>query len=458
MDQDQRISPGDFYTDTVLPALAERLDHAFPEFGWRRDNRGWVATNQETTRRLLGVRADRIVAHGYAPQGFLVHGGQPVLWTAYLNGGSVPRGSEFVRTVRDLAHRAGIDPTPLERPVPRDRRTDLLDDFFALSRQELAARNGSDGRTYLERRGLPPDSIERSGLGIVPQPTQVRHALHEAGYTESEIAESNLLADSRWPGRLCGAWRDQSGRVRTFWARSIDDDASPNSRYLYLRGASRTNLPPYGLSDALAGSSETRHELVLVEGVFDVHQLRSRGINNVAAVGGTAVRTEIFERLVRVGVHRVTLCFDNDQAGRAATERAVEQAARAKESPSIHVVDPKDFGAAKDPDEIVSKRGAKAWHEILEQRKCGITWRAAQLLGDVTFESPPETRRRALDNVGSWLGTLPPRLALEQEDAVRTVSERAGYSAEAATRSFRARFWVEPGRNRQPGMATPISR
>src|SRR6478672_5354218 len=75
----QRI--GDFYTEVVLPALAERLDSAFPEFGWKRDARGWVATNEEMTHRALGVRADRVVAHGDAPPGFLVHGGPMVRWT-----------------------------------------------------------------------------------------------------------------------------------------------------------------------------------------------------------------------------------------------------------------------------------------------------------------------------------------------------------------------------------------
>ena len=63
---------GDFYGEVVLPALAERLDTPFPEFGWERDGRGWVATNEEMTHRALGIRAERVVAHGHAPQGFLV--------------------------------------------------------------------------------------------------------------------------------------------------------------------------------------------------------------------------------------------------------------------------------------------------------------------------------------------------------------------------------------------------
>jgi hypothetical protein len=59
----------DRYEDEVLPVLTERLDTAFPEFGWRRDANGWVATNEEFTHTALGARADRVVCHGAAPRG-----------------------------------------------------------------------------------------------------------------------------------------------------------------------------------------------------------------------------------------------------------------------------------------------------------------------------------------------------------------------------------------------------
>src|SRR4051812_2652122 len=143
----------DFYTELVLPALAQRLDQAFPEFGWRRDARGWVATNEEHTHARLGVRAERVVAHGPAPRGFLVHGGEPMLWTAYLAGGEPPRGAEFVRVVGELAERAGVDAAPIERGAPRDRRAELLEEFFKLAQRELVIDRGAPAREYLGSRG-----------------------------------------------------------------------------------------------------------------------------------------------------------------------------------------------------------------------------------------------------------------------------------------------------------------
>jgi hypothetical protein len=302
----QRV--GDFYSEVVLPALSTRLDAAFPEFGWKQDPRGWVATNQEMTHRVLGVRADRVVAHGAAPPGFLVHGGEPMPWTAYLNGGEVPRGDAFRSVVRELAERAGVDSSPIERAQPRDRRQELLHDFFRLSRAELQSERGVAARSYLVRRGFPTAEIEQVDLGLVPGELLAKSALQAAGYTELEIAESGVLADGRWPGRLCGAWRNEQAWIGTLWARSLQDtDAA--SRYLYLRGASRSGLPPYGLSDILRLPLRDRREITLVEGLIDVHHLRSKGFPSVAAIGGARVQVEGLRRLGRLGIGSVVLAW-----------------------------------------------------------------------------------------------------------------------------------------------------
>lgn len=441
----EQLSVTDFYTDSVLPVLSERLDQAFPEFGWRRDARGWIATNEEHTHSRLGVRAERVVAHGPAPRGFLVHGGEPTLWTAYVSGGAVPRGQEFVRAVKDLAARAGVDSAPIERAAPRDRGADLLRDFFELSKAEFLSGAGAQARSYLGQRGFSDDAIVGSGLGVVPAAARTRETLRGGGYRPEEIAAAGIVADSRWPGRLCGGWRTDHGRIGTLWARTLEGETAAETRYLYLRGASRTNLPPYGLSEVIAGSRHARRELVLVEGFIDFHQLRARGFENVAALGGTSSNRQTFERLSKLGVETVTLCLDNDQAGRAATTRAVENSARAQRSPTVYVVSPERLGTAKDPDELVRTEGTDAWSSLLTTRECGIGWRARQLVADVGPEGSLDERRAALSRAGEWLGSLPARLSLEQEDAVRMIAEQCGYSVPAVERAFRARYWRQVG-------------
>jgi len=424
----------------------ERLPQVFPEFGWRRDAHGWVATNYQHTKARFGVRADRVVAHALPlpPRGLYIHGeDRVVLWTEYVNGGTVPKRADFIRAVKEIAERAGVDPSPLDRAQPRDRRSDLLQAFFDHCQRELSSERGAQARAYLEQRGFPPDAIEENGLGLVPAAECTRELLERKGYGAGEIKASGVLADSRWTGRLCGAWRDDYGGIGTLWARGLDKAIDAETRYLYLRGAVRTNLPPYGLPDASHGGDGVPREIVVVEGLIDVHQLRARGIENVTALGGTSIRPQVFERLRRRGIEAVTLCLDNDNAGRRATARAVEQSARAADGPTVHVIDPAALAPSKDPDEFVRQRGAGAWPELLATRICGIEWRARELAAGISRESSAAERRAALGRAGRWLGTLPPRLALEQEDALHAVADLCGYSVPAVRRAFQIRFFRE---------------
>src|SRR5215204_4285854 len=72
------------------------------------------------------------------------------------------------------------------------------------------------------------------------------------------------------------------------------------------RGATRSGLPPYGLSEVLRLAPADRHGLLLLEGLIDVHNLRSDGFPNVAAVGGARAQFNVVMRLRRLGF--VLLC------------------------------------------------------------------------------------------------------------------------------------------------------
>ncbi|MBA2475867.1 MAG: toprim domain-containing protein, partial [Actinobacteria bacterium] len=194
-------------------------------------------------------------------------------------------------------------------------------------------------------------------------------------------------------------------------------------------------------SEVIASSRDAHRELVLVEGLIDFHQLKARSFENVAALGGTSTNPRTFERLRKLGVETVTLCLDNDEAGRTATMRAVENSVRAQRSPTVYVISPERLDVAKDPDVLVRSQGTDAWRTLLTKRECGIVWRAGQLVADVEPNGSLDERREGLSRAGTWLGALPARLSLEQEDAVRAVAKRCGYTVEAVERAFRARYW-----------------
>jgi DNA primase len=437
----QRPSVADFYEREVLPALMGRLDQAFPEFGWRRDARGWVATSAEYTRSMLGARPDRVVCHGEAPRGFLIHGQGAVLWTTYLNDGQPARGRDFVSAVRALAERAGVDVGSLDHaPTPAERRAALLEEAFAAARRELASERGCDARAYLERRGIASERVCDVELGVMPSHDRVRLALLGAGYTRSEIDASYVLADNRWPGRIVGAWRDEHQHVRSLWARTIDPLDS--ARYLYLRASARGGDLPYGISTlSNASRGAALRDLVLVEGVLDVHVLRAHEIANVAALGGSTASRSLFGHLDALGVERVLLAFDNDSAGRASASRAIDAAVRGVRSPDAWVLDPDLLAPYKDPGDLVAHTGAEGWCAVSAAPIDGVTWRALELTGPLDQQHSQIARRAALGRAASWLGTLPPRLAVEQTAALNIVADTLGHDREAVQRTFRARYW-----------------
>ncbi len=442
-----RTGIADFYERDVLPALTRRLDAAFPEFAWVRDPQGWHATNQAFTHATLGVRADRVVCHGDAPRGFLIHGHGATLWTTYLNDGHPARGREFIAAVRTLAERAGLDTSSLERPPTSiERKANLLHDTFVLCRRELTSDRGVQARAYLESRGIPAQRAADSGLGLMPDANRIRLALASHGYSDAEITNAPITADSRWTGRIVGAWRDRHSRVATLWARTLEPAA--DDRYLYLKGTARPDTVPYGLSTLLASGSRTEtRDLLLVEGVIDVHILRAHAIDNVAALGGTATNSRLFETLADLGIANVTLALDNDQAGKTATTRAIEAAANAARSPLVWVINPDLLDNAKDPGELIRDRGRESWTRATAAPVCGITARALELTGPLADLRHEPGRRAGLARANAWLGTLHPRYSIEQTAALDTVAKTLGYDPEAVRRTFRASHWLkEPER------------
>jgi DNA primase len=184
-----------------------------------------------------------------------------------------------------------------------------------------------------------------------------------------------------------------------------------------------------------------RREVVLVEGLIDVHHLRAKGFRTVAAIGGSRVQPAAVAGLRRLGFESVVLALDNDTPGRKGIVGAIDLITRSEDAPAVRVLEPALLADSKDPDAFVQTHGSAPFRALIDEAECAISWRARDLITGVTPQDDAMERRAALRRVGDWLGALPARYALEQEDAVRHVADQCGYSRAAVERAFRARFW-----------------
>ena len=106
-----RVQPGDFFDLEVLPELFRQMPAVFPEFAWRKVRKGWEAT---ACPPMFAVRPERIMCMERAPYCITVVDDEPMTWTAYVNGGSVPKGAQFVAIVRSIAQMVGVDASCLD--------------------------------------------------------------------------------------------------------------------------------------------------------------------------------------------------------------------------------------------------------------------------------------------------------------------------------------------------------
>jgi DNA primase len=146
----------------------------------------------------------------------------------------------------------------------------------------------------------------------------------------------------------------------------VDDPNSPkyfNTSQTLLYDKSRH---VYALSQA-KDSIRSSKFVVVVEGNLDVVSSHQAGVRQCVATAGTAV-TEHHLKALSKFVSDIRICFDQDNAGLTATERAIEIAQGLDIKLSVI-----DVEGAKDPDELIQK-DPHLWAEAVTKPVYAMDW------------------------------------------------------------------------------------
>lgn len=244
---------------------------------------------------------------------------------------------DFREALRILAQRAGIELNEHAKAPPATNREPLQRALeWARSRfqKNLAhPQGGASAREYAAKRGLSPQTIERFGIGLALDGWHdLRAAAEQVRIPADVLLDVGLIVNSekgntydRFRHRLMFPICDGQGRMVGFGGRTLGDDPAKylNSPETPLFSKSRIL---YGLDQARAEIQKTR-QVVVVEGYMDAVLLHQHGFCETVATLGTAL-TDAHMKLLAQLAERVYLCFDNDEAGQRAADRAVETALR----------------------------------------------------------------------------------------------------------------------------------
>lgn len=276
---------------------------------------------------------------------------------------------DYVEAVKLLASRAGMALPEEEDKVGEQRRRILAINketarfFYA---QLMEPETGRAARAYWLGRGLSPATIKSFGLGYAPDSFRaLRDHLRAKGFSDADMLEARVVSRSE-KGNVYDVFRnrvmtpifDLRGNVIAFGGRVMDDSKPKyiNSPETLVYKKSRTF---FALNNAKK-SQERRY--IVCEGYMDVMAMHQAGFTTAVAGCGTALTADHI-KLISQYADEVVLCYDSDEAGQKATNRAIELFKESGVKLTVLNI-PRD--RAKDPDEFIKKFGGEAFRMLLD--------------------------------------------------------------------------------------------
>ncbi len=289
-------------------------------------------------------------------------------------------GMTFREALEFLARKAGVEIETFDSKRSREisEKKERLRKILQISAnfyQHMLVRNKEALNYVFKNRKLSKEIVQEFKIGFAPNTQKMlTNFLLKKGFAMSDIRDAGLL--NRFGGdifrnRMVIALQDSGGSPVGFTGRIIKDE--PNApKYL---NTPQTLL--YDKSSNIFGISQAKNEIrkagfvVVVEGNMDVISSHQAGVKNVVATAGTAMTVHHLKALGRFS-NDVRLCFDSDQAGISATERAISLGQQAGVELSIITLN-QSAGEAKDPDELIQK-DLELWKDSISKPQPAIEW------------------------------------------------------------------------------------
>jgi len=378
-----------------------RIDELFPGMKWERVNKKgvrWQSGLKVDGTEPKEARKDKSIIYSNNPHIF--ENGESSkdsvsvfdMWLSFGNGKA--KKEDFGKVIGEVAVALGYNYEP-----PKDYKEDFSDDgkrkFQANKmRKELFGSRGEEALLFLRSATMDNLTLKEVGdMGL---------GLSIVGDTWNKIA---------FPLKV-------GNEIKGFTFR----------RYLATdnKGGKYCNKKGFDISEYLWNMPRGKvEEVVVVEGIKCALRAEARGMDNVVALGGKEFSDMQIHHLERVGVKRVTLLLDNDEAGVRGTINAIDKLIQAGGFEVFVAVLP----GAKDLAEYLGKYYQQGAKQAIRGAAVWYKWRAAQY---ITSWKNSEGTDKDFSSLRNSIYSLSLRLnTMEREGLFRMVAEEVeGITAE----------------------------
>ena len=352
-------------------------------------------------------------------------------------------GLEFPDAVEKLAGDLNIE-VPREGADQQNREPQHRE-LYALTQksaqffeQQLRTSKDKDKAIeYLKDRGLSGKAAKFFSIGYAPPGwDNLQDALAPGEKNDSTnnktikqliscgmtIEKEDGRTYDRFRDRVMFPIRNVKGQVIAFGGRVLGDE---KPKYL-----NSPETPIFHKGQELYGLYEARKirqkltRMIIVEGYMDVVALAEHGIHYAVATLGTATSEHHIRRLFKV-VPEIIFCFDGDNAGRKAAQRAMETVIPALQdglqARFLFLPD------GEDPDTIVRKEGKAAFEIRLDNAKGFSEFLFDDIKAEVDFDTL-DGKARFGKKAAPLIARLPKGLL--KEIMTNTLSQETGIEKE----------------------------
>ena len=242
-------------------------------------------------------------------------------------------------------------------------------------------------KQYLLDRGIAQSSIQRFGIGYVPDGNSVMNFLNSALLPLPKALDAGIIAQgeggryyARLVERITFPIFSASGAAVGFGGRTITDHPAKyiNSPQTKLFNKSRLL---YGY-DLAKESIYKNKKLIVCEGYLDVVMFHQAGFTEAVASMGTALTTEHLP-LLRKGEPKIILAYDGDKAGKAAALKAAQMLSVSGFDGSVVL-----FPDGQDPADLIAKGESEAVAKLLREAKPLIPFVLEQIIYAYDLNDP----------------------------------------------------------------------
>ncbi|MCR4284285.1 MAG: DNA primase [Parcubacteria group bacterium] len=285
-------------------------------------------------------------------------------------------GVDFLEALKMLALRAGVE-LKSENPKEKNEKDALMkivDNSVSFYQSQLV--KNTEAYSYLKGRGLSDDSIKNSRIGFAPDGWRnLYEFLKNKNFSDIDIEKAGMIIKSpkgfydRFRSRIMFPIFNSMGQAVGFSGRIFGDENQGMANAKYINSP---QTPLFDKSRILYGFDKAKNAIrkenscVLVEGQMDLLMSQQTSVLNTVATSGTALSEEHLKIIKRLADNLI-LSFDTDEAGLAASERAVGMAlAMGFEVKIVSITE-------KDPADLI-KKNPEHWEEAVANAKPFITF------------------------------------------------------------------------------------